>query len=445
MTRRTGADGTGRDRGRATTVRCGNAPSATVVPGTAAAHNEPVTDAPAATVPGTTLGTEWVHRLLDAARSRLGMDVAWFSVFTDDQQEITAATGDLEAMDVSEGMTAPLAESFCVRVLAGQLPPVVTGAGRDARTRDLGATQRFGIGSYVGAPVRATDGRPVGMLCCLGRSDGAQLGAESVRTVELIADLIGLHLDGSAAAGPAPVPPAAADDRGRRVREVLDRGTVVTLLQPVVDMTTGAVVSQEALTRFPEARDGGPAALFADAAAVGLGPELELLAARRALEAARRLPPEMPVAVNLSAGALLRPAVVDLLLDHRDAGIAVELTEHERIDDYTAVVATTEALRRAGIRLAVDDAGAGYASMRHILRLRPDVIKLDIALVAGVHTDPAKQAMLSAMVAFAADTGADLVAEGIEEPEERDALLARGIRYGQGYLLGPPAPPPGLL
>jgi EAL domain-containing protein (putative c-di-GMP-specific phosphodiesterase class I) len=262
--------------------------------------------------------------------------------------------------------------------------------------------------------------------------------------VELIADLIGDHLDRSESDGPAlaPAPPVTGGERGRLVREVLDRGALVTLLQPVVDMATGAVVSQEALTRFPEARPDGPAAVFADAAAVGLGPELELLAARRALEAARRLPPEMPVAVNLSAAALLRPAVVDLLLDHRDAGIAVELTEHERIDDYTAVLATTEALRRAGIRLAVDDAGAGYASMRHILRLRPDVIKLDIALVAGVHTDPAKQAMLSAMVAFAADTGADLVAEGVEEPEERDALLARGIRFGQGYLFGAPAPVP---
>ena len=108
------------------------------------------------------------------------------------------------------------------------------------------------------------------------------------------------------------------------------------------------------------------------------------------------------------------------------------------MDDYDAVLAATRRLRRAGIAVSVD--GAGYASLRHILRLSPDGIKLDIGLVTGVHADPARPAMTSAMVAFAGETSARLVAEGVEQEAERDALLARGVRYGQGYLFGRPRP-----
>jgi EAL domain-containing protein (putative c-di-GMP-specific phosphodiesterase class I) len=377
---------------------------------------------------------DWVHRLLDLARDRLGMDVAWLSVFSEDRQEITSATGDLDGMHVSEGMSLPLEESFCVRVLSGQLPPVVTAADRNPLTRDLAVTGELGIGSYVGAPVRSPDRRPVGMLCCISRDAGEQLDGSSVRTVEMLAELIG---DRMAAEELAEAELAA---RRTRVRQVLDRGVVTVHVQPVVDMHTGVVVAHEALSRFP-GHEGGPATLFADAAAVGLGVELELLAVRSALGVAGRLPRGLRLAVNLSPTALVAPGVAGVLLDGADTtALTVEITEHSPIEDYAPVLAALEPLRAAGIRLSIDDAGAGYASLRHILRLCPDTIKLDIALVSGVDTDPARQAMTAAMVAFAAETGARLVAEGVETPAERDALVARGVRYGQGHLFGRPAP-----
>jgi EAL domain-containing protein (putative c-di-GMP-specific phosphodiesterase class I) len=378
---------------------------------------------------------EWVHRLLDLARARLGMDVAWLSVFTEDRQETASATGDLDAMHVSEGMSMPLEESFCVRVLSGQLPPVVTAAARNPLTRDLAVTGQLGIGSYVGAPVRSPGRRPVGMLCCISRDAGEQLDGSAVRTVEMLAELIGDRMAAEELAE------AELAGRRERVRRLLDDGTVTVHVQPVVDMRTGTVVAHEALSRFPG--HDGPATIFADAAAVGLGVELELLAVRSALAVAARLSPELRLAVNLSPSALLSPAVGAVLLDGaRSTALTVEITEHTPIEDYASVMASLEPLRAAGIRLSIDDAGAGYASLRHILRLRPDTIKLDIALVSGVDTDPARQAMTAAMVAFAAETGARLVAEGIETPAERDALVARGVRYGQGHLFGRPAPVP---
>ena len=385
------------------------------------------------------LTDEWVNWLLDAARTRLGMDIAWVSLFSEGRQLITAATGELAAMNVREGMTAPLEGSYCVRVLSGQLPAVITGAARDPRTRELGITTELGIGAYVGAPLRDADQRPVGMLCCLSRDAGTHLDGESARTVALLADLISDHLRHGALAAQRDVPA-----RRERLRAFLTRTAVVTHLQPIVDMATGETVGHEALSRFPGWTGGGPAGLLSEAAAVGLGVEVEELAARSALDVAGGLPAELPLAVNVSPEALLCETVVGLLLARRGP-LGIEITEHSRVDDYDSVLAATRRLREAGITITVDDAGAGYASLRHILRLSPDVIKLDIGLVMGVHTDPARQAMTSAMVAFARETGARLVAEGVEEAAERDALLDRGVRYGQGYLFGRPRPAADVL
>lgn len=391
-----------------------------------------VTSSPAATVSGRLADDPWIHWLLDSARTRLGTTIAWISEFTDDDQVVRAATGELGAMNVHVGMAAPLEGSFCARVLAGQLPPVVTAAGRDPRTRDLGVTSQLGIGSYVGAPIRTRGtGRPVGMLCCLGRDDGAQLDRDSARLLEFLAQLIGEHLSTS---------PLDVDDESAaasaRVTGVLRDGAVRPVFQPVVEMGTGAVVAYEALARFTGA---DTATVFRDAARTGRGLELEVLALRAALAAAAHRPLDVVVGVNLSPEALTTAAVLDLLLQHRGARIGVEITEHAPVDDYGALLEARARLRDAGVVVSVDDAGSGYASMRHVLRLRPDVVKLDASIVSGLADDPAKRALAVAMRTFAEGIGALLVAEGIETPEERDVLVEHGFAYGQGWLWGRPA------
>ena len=224
-----------------------------------------------------------------------------------------------------------------------------------------------------------------------------------------------------------------------RVRRILDERAVCVHVQPVVDLASGQPVTYEALARLPGLPDG-PAALFSDAAAAGLGVELEELAARAALAAAPKLPPGRPLGINLSPQALLRPAVIALLLDHTHLTLAVEVTEHAPVDDYDALVDAIADVRRAGVLLVVDDAGSGYASLQHVLRLAPDVVKLDIALVSDVHADPAKRAMVTAMVSFATATGTLLVAEGVERTAEAATLRSLGVGYAQGHLFGCPTP-----
>ena len=115
----------------------------------------------------------------------------------------------------------------------------------------------------------------------------------------------------------------------------------------------------------------------------------------------------------------------------------LEITEHVEIDDYPGL---RRELKRLGssVRLAVDDAGAGYASFRHILELAPDFVKIDLDLVRGVDAEPARQALIAGMGYFAVKRKLRLVAEGIETRKELDALQALAVPYGQGYLLGRP-------
>ncbi len=117
----------------------------------------------------------------------------------------------------------------------------------------------------------------------------------------------------------------------------------------------------------------------------------------------------------------------------------VELTEHAVIDDYAVVIAALDQLRQLGIRVAVDDAGSGFSSLRHVISIAPDIIKLDQALIASIDRDQRRRTLATSLATFAAEIGSELVAEGIEREEELRVCEEIGIRFGQGFLLGRPA------
>lgn len=130
------------------------------------------------------------------------------------------------------------------------------------------------------------------------------------------------------------------------------------------------------------------------------------------------------MSVNLSAEAVLAAATVELLTAGAPRRVVVELTEHAQVADYALLEQRLAGLRAAGVRVAVDDAGAGFASMRHIVRLRPDIIKIDLELTRGVDADPARRALAAALITFGADIGATIVAEGVETAGELAVLPA---------------------
>ncbi len=233
----------------------------------------------------------------------------------------------------------------------------------------------------------------------------------------------------------------AADERQRlraRITDVLRGDSMTSVFQPIVDASCGSIIGVEALTRFATEPVRPPDQWFNEAASVGLGYELEMAAIRTALRSQAQLPSSAYISVNCSPEVLLDPTL-EALADEVDARrVVLEMTEHTAIRDYRAVQAHLQTLRARGFRIAVDDAGSGFASLNHILQLRPDIIKLDSALIRDIDDDPAKRALATAMVTFAAELQADLVAEGVETVEEFEAVQRLGITTIQGYLLGRP-------
>jgi EAL domain-containing protein (putative c-di-GMP-specific phosphodiesterase class I) len=205
--------------------------------------------------------------------------------------------------------------------------------------------------------------------------------------------------------------------------------------QPIVQLTSRGIIAYEGLARFPASMEGTPAQWFSTARRLGRSLDLEGAALRAVLAAARGLPRDVPVAVNLSPKALLEPAIHHQLLA-QDRRLIVEITEHEPFPDDLSTALT--GLRERGIQVAVDDAGAGYANFTQLLRLRPDIIKIDGELIAGIDNDAAKRAIATSLTSLAAELDATIVAEAVETAGQVRTLMGLGIDYGQGFHLGRP-------
>jgi EAL domain-containing protein (putative c-di-GMP-specific phosphodiesterase class I)/PAS domain-containing protein len=290
-----------------------------------------------------------------------------------------------------------------------------------------------GMRAQVYAPIHYA-GRLIGVLAV-----GSARAATAVELAESIPALVEFAGLTGALIGRNLVGQAESMDARQRIAEVIDRRAFHPVFQPIMDLNHDRVVGYEALTRF----DDGTAAAeqFAAAEAVGLGLALETATLRAALAAADRLGRGMFLNLNASPALVLEGKAIRSLVRGARHRVVLEITEHSEITDYDAFHRAVASLPRS-VCLAVDDAGAGFASFRHILELRPKFVKLDQSLVEGIDRDPAKQALVAGMHRFACSSACRLIAEGVETQNERGALVRLGIRLAQGYLLGRPGPLP---
>jgi diguanylate cyclase (GGDEF)-like protein len=219
---------------------------------------------------------------------------------------------------------------------------------------------------------------------------------------------------------------------------LFEDGGLEIVLQPIVMLATGRVICHEALARFPSQPGRAIPDVFREAHRAGLGPALEARAVRRALELPGR-PAGTALSVNVSISTLRSPDVWDVLPADLSA-LVVEITEGELFDIGADLEQALARLRNAGARIALDDAGAGYSGLQQIVRVRPDIVKLDRSLVSGVASDPARAALVASFASFATQTGGAVCAEGIERRDDLQAIADLDIAYGQGFLLGRPAP-----
>lgn len=374
-----------------------------------------------------------VDAILDAVRAHLGMEIAFASRFIDGRRQFTHIRSDIP-VPAAPGDSEPLEDTFCHRILQGRLPALIHNAADYPDARDMVLTKALPIGAHLNVPLKLSDGSVYGTFCCLSREPDYSMTERDMGTMRAFADLAAAQIERELAAH------ARFDENRRRIQAILDRHLLGIVYQPIHDLASGRPRGAEALSRFaPEPGFDCPSDWFTAAAEVGLGLELELLAVRTALDGLRFIPRGLYVSVNVSPETAISGRVEPLLAGYPAERLVVEVTEHARVEDFAELAAALASLR-AHARIAVDDVGAGYAGLRHLVDLNPDILKLDMGLTRQVDSDPARNALAQAMVAFAKRVGCDIVAEGIETPGEAETLQGLGVRYGQGYHFSRPMP-----
>lgn len=228
-----------------------------------------------------------------------------------------------------------------------------------------------------------------------------------------------------------------------RIERAIEGHERSMVYQPIVELDGHRVIGMEALARFADDGENWPIPRwFTEAADVGLGTELELACNRSALADLARIAPDRYVSINLSHRTAESETLLEVL-DAIDASrVVIEITEHEAVEDYDRLTRALQRVRERGARVAIDDAGAGFASLRHILLIDPEIIKLDVSLTSGIDSDARRRALAAALITFAEEMDIAVVAEGIETDLEHAALQALGVRLGQGYFIGRPGPLP---
>jgi len=373
-----------------------------------------------------------VLRVLQTVRKYLGMDVAFVSHFREHDRVLEHVDADAAATFYA-GQVIPLEQGYCRRVARGELPELMADTSLFPAAVALPETSAVPIGSHLSVPIRLLSGALYGTLCCFSYQPDLTLGERELRLMHAFAEVLAAHIEAASSAS------SALSAKLASVREAMSGTSPRIVYQPIYHLKTGALAGFECLSRFGvPAATSSPVHWFDLASEVGLRTELEILAIRRALETMHRFPEWTGFGLNGSPETILSDGFTQALEGADLRRVVIEITEHAIVEDYAPLRAVLQPLREQGLRLAIDDAGAGYANMRHIVNLIPDIIKLDMSLTRHIDRDPHRRALARALISFSEETGSRITAEGIETQAELQLLRDLGAETGQGYFLKEP-------
>lgn len=372
-----------------------------------------------------------IEMILKAVRLHLGMDVAFISEVFDGKRLFRHVDAD-GAAPIRVGGSDPLYNGYCGYVLDGRLPKLIPDTAKVALAMEIPATSQLPVGAHLSVPIRLSSGLVYGTFCCFSFAPDQSLNERDLRVMEAFAAIAAQLLESDQ---------IVRQQRQKKLMSIetaIDQDQISIAYQPIYRVKDISAVGFECLARFSALPSRPPNDWFSDAAEVGLGAKLEVAAIQKALNALCHLPADIYLAVNVSPATITSPEMATLFVDVPVERIILEITEHDLISDYSFLLDAIAPLQQRGLRVAVDDAGAGYASLRHILRLRPDVIKVDATITRGVDSDPGRYALIAGLVTFANVLGSHIVAEGVETDAELETLRKVGVQFAQGFLLGKP-------
>jgi EAL domain-containing protein (putative c-di-GMP-specific phosphodiesterase class I) len=372
-----------------------------------------------------------VADLLVIAKKSLGLSVSFLSRLDGTTQHLEVVESSVPFL-FQEGNKQVQATSLCQAILDKKLPAVIPNLKDFPEAMKLPAARLPRIRSYVSVPVLLSDGSLYGTFCAAGLTSDKDLTKRDKSLMDVLAHAAAVIIE------PGVREQARRSEIAQRLEPILRTGGPAVVLQPIVELATGARIGAEALSRFPSEWGKAPDVCFAEAHSIGEGDRLELLALQRAADYVDEVTGY--VAMNVSPTTLLTPACTELLTEFRLDRILLELSEHDQVADYGVLHEVLAPLRAAGMRLAIDDVGAGFSSLRHIILTTPDVIKLDRSIIDGVSNDPVLTTLVRSLVDFARGCNARVVAEGVETAADGEVLLGLGVDYGQGWFYGRPGP-----
>lgn len=401
--------------------------------GNPALHLPAFDDAPAPPLADELISDPAIERILQTVRGHLGLEIAFVSRYVENEQrELTHVSTDLD-LPMGPGFRENREKSYCWHILQGRLPELIQDPADHPLTQQLAITDFLPVGCHVNTPLRLADGTVWGSFCALGRKPDRSMNPRDLAILKSFAGLVGERIESSLE------DQMSRREARKRVEAMLDGHAVTMFQQPIHDLASGKPVGVECLARFPDLNKRGPQAWFDDAERCGLGSALEMTAVRCALETVGTVPQGIYAAINASPSTILSGQLRQELEMAEPVDLVIEITEHQQVDDFAALAREIRALKPFA-RIAIDDVGTGYAGLRHLVDLQPDILKMDMVLTRQCDTDPARRAIAAAMVRFAGDIGARLVAEGIETEAERAVMQQLGVDYGQGYLFARPLP-----
>lgn len=375
-----------------------------------------------------------IKQILHSFRVRMDMEVAFISHFINDYR-LFKYIDNAKGVDIIQvGGGDPLSESYCQRIIDGRLPELIQDAQLLAAAQELAATRLVPVGAHISVPIYLSDGQLFGTYCAFCRYARQDLNEKDLALIRMFADITASLIENNHKAL------AELETKRVQIQNMIDRSEYYVVFQPIFNLKNSKILGYEALTRFNNLSTA-PDKVFEQADELGLGIQLGRRTMIQALEDSKYLPKSMMINLNATPKLILSGALDEIFSTHTDLSrYVLEITEHVIVDDYQQILQAIASLRKKGIRLAVDDAGAGYASFRHILLLKPDIIKLDTSLIRDIDKSDEKQALTTALVAFSKRGKQLLIAEGVETEEELAVLRSLKVDLVQGFLFSKALP-----
>lgn len=336
--------------------------------------------------------------LLALVRKHLDMDVAFISEFINDERVFKVVDNPSENQIVKVGNADPINETYCQKITDDKLSPIITNTNANPITKAMPVTEKLGIGAYIGVPINLSNGKLYVTFCCYKSHHDESLNDRDLSFLNIISEiatgLIEKNLSKS----------ISRNHAKSAIEQIISDNDISIYFQPIFSLKNNKVAGFESLARFFTTPYKTPDVWFKEAKKVGLNETLEMLAIKNAVTNIAKFNNSTYIAINCSPSHILSGALENTLQNIDCTRLVLEITEHSPISDYEKMRTSLTPLRKRGLRLAIDDVGAGFSSFQHILELE-----------------------------------ADIVAEGIETEEELNSLRKLNVDSVQGYFIGRPA------